>query len=130
MSETWSFIRRVLVQGMAIQQDYAAGKYSDYEALSARLDAAARERDGQLAALHDVPADAWVPWTSGDPVPPPGEYVVTVRSDEIERSWTALCNALPADEILSARFDWAYDSRVVAYLPRPIPRVHTCCGEM
>lgn len=40
----WSLCRRILEQGMAIQQDYAAGKYPDYELLSARLDEAARER--------------------------------------------------------------------------------------
>lgn len=51
MSEHWSFIRRVLEQGMAIQQDYQAGKYPDYELLSARLDDAARERVGQLEAI-------------------------------------------------------------------------------
>jgi hypothetical protein len=40
----WSFIRNVLCQGAAIQQDYAAGKYASYEEYSARLDAASRER--------------------------------------------------------------------------------------
>lgn len=45
---SWSFLRAVLEQGMAIQQDYTAGKYPDYEHLSARLDGAARERDAQL----------------------------------------------------------------------------------
>lgn len=42
--ELWSFFRSVLGQGMAIQQDYASGKYPSYEHLSARLDTAARER--------------------------------------------------------------------------------------
>lgn len=45
---TWSFLRSVLSQGMAIQQDYQTGKYADYELLSARLDEAARERDTEL----------------------------------------------------------------------------------
>lgn len=47
----WSFIRRVLEQGMAIQQDNAAGKYPTYEHLMCRVDEAARERDEQLTAL-------------------------------------------------------------------------------
>lgn len=46
----WSFIRTLLSQGMSIQQDYDAGKYKDYEEVSARLDAAARER---CAALQE-----------------------------------------------------------------------------
>ena len=46
----WSFLRAVLEQGMAIQQDYAAGKYAGYEDLSCRLDEAARERDQQMRA--------------------------------------------------------------------------------
>jgi len=47
---SWSFIRTLLSQGMSIQQDYDAGKYKDYEEVSARLDAAARER---CAALQE-----------------------------------------------------------------------------
>jgi len=46
----WSFMRSVLSQGGAIQQDYQAGKYESYEHYSARLDAAARERTDQLVA--------------------------------------------------------------------------------
>lgn len=49
--DLWSFIRRVMVQGGSQQQDYAAGKYADYEELSARMDAAARERLPELLAL-------------------------------------------------------------------------------
>jgi len=45
---SWSFIRTLLSQGMSIQQDYDAGKYKDYEEVSARLDAAARERCAML----------------------------------------------------------------------------------
>lgn len=56
----WSFLRNVLSQGMAIQQDYQAGKYADYELLSARLDEAARERDDELLrALSRRPSEAW-----------------------------------------------------------------------
>lgn len=51
MSETWSFLRNVLMQGDAIGKDYAAGNHKDYEEYSARVDAAARERDAELAAL-------------------------------------------------------------------------------
>lgn len=46
----WSFIRRVLEQGAAIQQDYAAGKYPTYEHYSARIDEAARERLATISA--------------------------------------------------------------------------------
>lgn len=42
--ELWSFFRKLIDQGTAIQQDYTAGKYKCYEEFSARLDAAARER--------------------------------------------------------------------------------------
>lgn len=42
--DLWSFFRSVISQGCAIQQDYQAGKYKDYEEFSARLDEAARER--------------------------------------------------------------------------------------
>ena len=56
MSEQWSFFRRLLEQVMAIQQDYAAGKYPDYEDLSARLDEAARERDDEWNR-RTLPAD-------------------------------------------------------------------------
>ncbi len=46
--ELWSFFRRVLDQGRAIEMDNAAGKYPTYEHLSARLDEAARERVKQF----------------------------------------------------------------------------------
>jgi len=44
----WSWIRSVLAQGAAIQQDYAAGKFKGYEEYSARMDEAAREREDQI----------------------------------------------------------------------------------
>jgi hypothetical protein len=43
----WLFLRDVLAQGAAIQQDYAAGNLDSYEAYAARLDAAARERESE-----------------------------------------------------------------------------------
>ena len=46
---SWSFVRTLLSQGMAIQQDYDAGKYKNYEEVAARLDEAARERIAALA---------------------------------------------------------------------------------
>lgn len=54
----WSFLRRVLEQGSAIQQDYTAGKYRTYEDYAARIDEAARER-----------ADEWrvVQWNASPP---------------------------------------------------------------
>ena len=48
--DLWSFLRDVLSQGAAIQMDYSAGKYGGYEAYSARVDAAARERADYIAA--------------------------------------------------------------------------------
>ena len=48
--DLWSFLRAVLEQGAAIQQDYAAGKYENYEHYAARIDEAARERAEQLRA--------------------------------------------------------------------------------
>lgn len=54
--ELWSLIRRVLDQGTAIQQDYAAGKYPTYEHLQARLDEAARERVPAFLAIYGVRA--------------------------------------------------------------------------
>ena len=45
---SWSQVRSILAQGAAIQQDYAAGNHSSYEEYSARLDAAARDREDQL----------------------------------------------------------------------------------
>lgn len=44
----WSKVRSILMQGAAIQQDYAAGKFIDYEEYAARMDAAARERIEEL----------------------------------------------------------------------------------
>lgn len=68
MSEQWSFFRRLLEQGMAIQRDDAAGKYPTYEHLSARLDEAARERDDEWnrrpTPAADVPSGGMTP-TSG-----------------------------------------------------------------
>src|SRR5436190_6995707 len=40
---TWTEARSILLQGGAIQQDYAAGRYKSYEDFAARMDAAARE---------------------------------------------------------------------------------------
>lgn len=40
---TWAEARSILLQGTAMQQDYAAGRYASYEDFSARMDAAARE---------------------------------------------------------------------------------------
>jgi hypothetical protein len=44
----WSFLRDVLVQGTAIQQDWEHGNLNTYEAYAARMDQAAREREDQL----------------------------------------------------------------------------------
>lgn len=44
----WSFLGNVLQQGAAIQQDYAAGNFANYEAYAQRMDAAAREREDQI----------------------------------------------------------------------------------
>ena len=52
--EVWSLFRRIIEQGGAIQQDYAAGKYPSYEHYSARLDEAARERaDTFIQAIRE-----------------------------------------------------------------------------
>lgn len=48
--DAWSFLRRLLEQGRAIEQDNQAGRYPTYEHLSARLDEAARERRVELIA--------------------------------------------------------------------------------
>ncbi len=53
----WEFMRSVLSQGAAIQQDYATGRHNGYEAYSARLDAAARERGDELGLLIDAARD-------------------------------------------------------------------------
>lgn len=52
--EVWSMLRRVLEQGAAIQQDYAAGKYASYEHYSARVDEAARERVPEFTVKLDA----------------------------------------------------------------------------
>ena len=50
----WSWIRSVMSQGADIYADYLAGKHDGYEAYSARLDAAAAEREeGLRAALQE-----------------------------------------------------------------------------
>ena len=49
--ELWVFLRNVLEQGSAIQQDYAAGKYQRYEEFAVRVDGAARERCEQLELI-------------------------------------------------------------------------------
>ena len=52
--KAWSWIRSVLGQGQAQQADYASGKYSGYEAYSARVDEAAREREEELREFLGV----------------------------------------------------------------------------
>ena len=54
----WSFIRRILCQGHAQQQDYAAGKYETYEEFMARVDEAARERIDELRELVGLTPEA------------------------------------------------------------------------
>lgn len=54
----WAFLRSVLTQGAAIQQDYDAGRYGSYEEYSARVDAAARERKAQFDAETATPQAA------------------------------------------------------------------------
>lgn len=53
----WGFMRSVLTQGAAIYQDFAAGNLKDYEEYSARVDAAARERDDELKSLPSAIAE-------------------------------------------------------------------------
>ena len=53
--ELWSFLRSVLDQGTAIQQDYQAGKFKCYEEFSAYIDAAARDRADELEVLLKQP---------------------------------------------------------------------------
>lgn len=67
------------------------------------------------------PADGWVPYKLGDAAPAPGHYHVTIQADMSADRWSALCNVLPANNILAARFDWPFTSCVVAYQPRPLP---------
>lgn len=57
----WGFMRSVLTQGAAIYQDFAAGNLKDYEEYSARVDAAARERDDELKSLPSATAATWKP---------------------------------------------------------------------
>lgn len=55
--QLWSLIRTVLSQGAAQEQDWMAGKYgTDYEAYSARVDEAARERVAQFVTLLSAEA--------------------------------------------------------------------------
>ena len=62
-SELWSLVRNILTQGHSQQQDYAAGKYANYEELSARVDAAARERSAEiLSLLRRIDAEARHRW--------------------------------------------------------------------
>ena len=49
--KAWVFIRSCMTQGVSIHEDYLAGNHDGYEAYSARIDAAARERRD---ALHDA----------------------------------------------------------------------------
>jgi hypothetical protein len=49
--EVWSFLRRVLDQGTAIQQDYQSGTFKCYEEFSAHMDEAARKRTDELEQL-------------------------------------------------------------------------------
>lgn len=49
--ELWSALRSVLAQGSAIQQDYVAGRYGNYEEYSSRLDSAARELVSQFRRI-------------------------------------------------------------------------------
>jgi len=66
----WVFLKSVLEQGAAIQQDYAAGRYKCYEEYAARMDTAARERADELEAA--IQFDRWQPIasapTDGTPV--------------------------------------------------------------
>ena len=47
----WSFLRAVLEQGSAINNDYHAGKFTSYEEYSARMDEAARELADKLTNI-------------------------------------------------------------------------------
>jgi hypothetical protein len=53
MFNAWSFIRKVLDRGAAIQQDYMAGKYAGYEEYSARMDKLARDFADELEKNHE-----------------------------------------------------------------------------
>jgi hypothetical protein len=52
--ELWSLMRSILSQGASIRSDYFEGATSNYEAYSARLDTAARERADELLAAHGI----------------------------------------------------------------------------
>ena len=54
--KVWSFCRKLIEQGRAIQQDDAAGKYPTYEHLAARVDDAARERAAEFVGTYAHPA--------------------------------------------------------------------------
>lgn len=56
--ELWSFLRSAMSQGADIRTDYDMGVHKGYEAYSARLDAAAAERAGQLWARLKTPNDS------------------------------------------------------------------------
>lgn len=64
--ELWSFFRKLIDQGTAIQQDYAAGRYKSYEEFSSRLDAAARERVREFTSTGDQPSPAPVALNPAD----------------------------------------------------------------
>lgn len=49
--ELWSFLKSVMSQGAAIQQDYAAGNHPTYEHYARRMDIAASERVDELRRL-------------------------------------------------------------------------------
>lgn len=60
--ELWAFLRGVLSQGGHIRDDYRG---ETYEAYSARLDAAARERADQFEAILARHANPTAPPTEG-----------------------------------------------------------------
>jgi hypothetical protein len=62
----WALIRDVLSQGTAIERDNVEGCYPTYEAWSARLDAAARERVADFTALLRGGATAPTPDPTDD----------------------------------------------------------------
>ena len=53
--ELWSWVRNVMSQGADIRLDYDHGTHKTYEHYSARLDAAAAERAGELWARLKTP---------------------------------------------------------------------------
>ncbi len=58
--ELWSWVRSVMTQGIDIYTDYLTGKYG-YEGHSARLDAAAAQRQKELTARLSKAAPAQQP---------------------------------------------------------------------